>query len=51
MTKVYLMESDGVTVVKRITSKYIQVDKVTNWVEEHNKLLEENKRWELVIYD
>lgn len=44
----YTFNKNTLTKVKRITSKYIQVDKVTNWVEEHNKLLEENKRWELV---
>lgn len=44
----YTFNKGSLTKVKRITSKYIQVDKVTNWVKEHNKLLEENKRWELV---
>ena len=44
----YTFNKNTLTKVKRITSKYIQVDKVTNWVEEHNKLLEENKRWEFV---
>ena len=44
----YTFNKGNLTKVKRISSKYIQVDKVTNWVKEHNKLLEENKRWELV---
>lgn len=44
----YTFNKGSLTKVKRITSKYIQVDKVTNWVKEHNKLLEENKRWEFV---
>lgn len=44
----YTFNKGSLTKVKRITSKYIQVDKVTDWVKEHNKLLEENKRWELV---
>lgn len=44
----YTFNKGSLTKVKRITSKYIQVDKVTAWVKEHNKLLEENKRWEFV---
>lgn len=44
----YTFNKGALTKVKRITSKYIQVDKVTNWVKEHNELLEENKRWEFV---
>lgn len=44
----YTFNKGALTKVKRITSKYIQIDKVTAWVKEHNKLLEENKRWEFV---
>lgn len=47
----YTFNNGALTKVKRITSKYIQVDKVTDWVKEHNKLLEENKLWNLVLYD
>lgn len=34
--------------VKRITSRFIPIDEVTNWLKKHNELLDENKRWELV---
>lgn len=44
----YTFSKGALTKVKRITSKYIQVDKVIYWVREHNKLLEGNKRWKFV---
>lgn len=44
----YTFNKGRLVSVKRITSRFIPIDEVTNWVKEHNKLLEENKRWELV---
>ena len=44
----YTFNKGALIKVKRITSKYIQVDKVIDWVREHNKLLEGNKRWKFV---
>lgn len=34
--------------VKRITSRFIPIDEVTDWLKKHNELLDENKRWEFV---
>lgn len=44
----YTFNKNTLVNVKRITSRFIPIDEVTNWLNKHNELLDENKRWELV---
>lgn len=44
----YTFNKDRLVSVKRITSCFIPIDEVTDWLKKHNESLDENKRWELV---
>lgn len=44
----YTFNKGSLVSVKHITSRFIPIDEVTNWLKKHNELLDENKRWEFV---
>lgn len=44
----YTFNKDELVSVKHITSRFIPIDEVTDWLKKHNELLDENKRWEFV---